>query len=413
MQVGGRLDTSSPAATAADATSTHRHSHAHLHHSIQRTAAMSVTSAALLQKPLDPTSATAPPSAADATAADAAQLSDVVSDVSDSDPGMNAEPDADIDAGVRDDNTLTTNDSRHNHRNYKDVDDNDNREHDAVDDNEHADYNNSDENVDDEDEGGNKNRHDTSSHLRRRGRGRPARRVSMFGNVSGREDDARSADSLVLNDTKTTGSLPSSGVDEAAGTSSSKRGSFVNDIPGVDVNYRNNNITTTGNNHISKKTIDDDNTDDDDDLDEELDSEEGSDDNSDDGIDEFDEIKYSEIGPEDEILPTDDPETVSIKRAVREAKLEIRELKKAIEETAKQLFGLKSAELDFEEILIRSDFHPTLISQLRDIEKRHHRGSQMVLEKLERSRAAAIEVCLASAKMANDTFLVRSAKTNS
>ncbi|KAJ3195449.1 hypothetical protein HDU82_002123, partial [Entophlyctis luteolus] len=338
MQVGGRLDTSAPAATT-DATSTHRHGHTHLHHSMQRAAALSQQPNVPLQKPSLDSTATTSPSVSDAAIADVAPLSDVVSDVSDSDSEMDAQQNAQPD---RDDNILATNEIRSTSQRRKGVDD-DNRDYEAVDDNGGA---NNDTDDEGDDSGSDKDHRDANIHSRRRGRSCPIRRVSMSGNVVGRGGDAPSGDSHIIDIKTKPGFLNSAGGEALAAVSSNKRVLLVNDAPVVDsskenTNINNNTTTTTVNNNsgINSKrpSDDDDSTEDDDDLDEELDSEEGSDDNSDDEIDEDNEIKYSEIGPEDEILPTDDSETVSIKRIVREAKLETGQLKKAIEETAKQL----------------------------------------------------------------------------
>ncbi|KAI8616549.1 hypothetical protein BC830DRAFT_1117626 [Chytriomyces sp. MP71] len=71
------------------------------------------------------------------------------------------------------------------------------------------------------------------------------------------------------------------------------------------------------------------------------------------------------------------------------------------------MFDLKANELQVEEILIKADFHPLLLSQLLDIEQKHDSRSSAAIGKLKRCRASASDACLAFAKHANDTFLTR------
>ncbi|KAJ3017286.1 UNVERIFIED_CONTAM: hypothetical protein HDU68_011762 [Siphonaria sp. JEL0065] len=136
---------------------------------------------------------------------------------------------------------------------------------------------------------------------------------------------------------------------------------------------------------------------------EDVDDEEelSSDDEDDDALD------LGDVGPEDEPLPTDDAATVLLKQSIKEAKIEAKTLHQYIKDTAHQIYSLKETELEMEEVLLKADFHPDLLSQLHQIETKHDTLSLLALSKLEYARACATDTCLAFAKMANDTFLDR------
>ncbi|KAJ3027033.1 UNVERIFIED_CONTAM: hypothetical protein HDU68_004611 [Siphonaria sp. JEL0065] len=118
-------------------------------------------------------------------------------------------------------------------------------------------------------------------------------------------------------------------------------------------------------------------------------------------------VDLGDVGPEDEPLPTDDAITILLKQTIKEAKIEAKTLHQYIKDTAHKIYALKETELEMEEVLLKADFHPDLLSQLHQIETKHDTLSLLALSKLDYTRACATDTCLAFAKMANDTFLDR------
>ncbi|KAJ3293451.1 hypothetical protein HDU79_000328 [Rhizoclosmatium sp. JEL0117] len=106
-------------------------------------------------------------------------------------------------------------------------------------------------------------------------------------------------------------------------------------------------------------------------------------------------------------LPTDDTETIFLKSLLASAKSESSLLRSLLTTTASTLYTLKTTELDLETTLVLQDAHPTLLSHYSTLSQKHAENMSRLSSKLDALRTHAIDTCMHTVKLHNDTFLAR------